>query len=87
MDSFLVAQTRATGDRILLVRFNTVLRLKNRGNSALGIPGIGLMQRILGEKQNIGPFLRRRDCGPQTRDAPTDDQHIRQLLRQTRSLE
>jgi hypothetical protein len=67
------------------VRFDRVQRLKDRGDATLGIPGVGLIDGILGEQQDFRARLRRRDGGAKTGHAPADHQHVRYLLRQTRS--
>jgi hypothetical protein len=80
LHGFFVTQSRAAGDGVLDMGFNAVLRLKDGGDSALGVPGVGLMKGVLGEKENVGALLSRGDGGAKTGYAAADDENIRELL-------
>ena len=63
-----VAQARARRSRCRRRAIRTESeRLKHRGDAALGVPGVGLLDGVLGEQQNIRARLRRRDRGAQAR--------------------
>ena len=75
-----VAQARPALLGVLDVRLVAVQRLEHRRDAALGVPGVGLVDGVLGEDEDVRPLLRRRDGRPQPRDAAADDQHVGELL-------
>ena len=78
---FFIADSRAARSGVLDMGFDAVIRLEDGGDAALGVPGVGLFDGVLGEDQDIGPSFAPRRWPPAGRDAAADHQHIGELLR------
>ena len=85
-NGLLIAQSHADDFGVVDVRLDRIERLKHRRDAALGVPGVRLIDRVLGEEKRLRPVLRGRDRGAQAGDAAADDEHIRDLLRKPRRL-
>ena len=87
LDGLVIAKPGAAFFGVVHMDSVAVGRLKHRGDAALGIPGVGLVDGVLGEQQDVGPLIGRRDRRPQPRHAAADHQDIRELLRQPGGFE
>ena len=50
-----VAQPRPADLRVADVRLDRIERLEHRRDAALGVPGVGLVDRVLGQQQDFAP--------------------------------
>ncbi|MNP51703.1 hypothetical protein D3C76_1460450 [compost metagenome] len=74
--SVVVAEAGSGNQRVLAVVRKGILIGNNSRNAALGIAGIALGERLLGDHQHLA-LLCRLDGGEQAGNAGSDDNHIR----------
>src|SRR5271155_225739 len=79
-----IYQTISSLDGVFEMQKNVVLSAHRHGNAALGVGGVRLAQRFLGEDQHPAG-LSQSDCGPQTRDSSADHDEVG-LLRKPHSV-
>ena len=68
------------------MQLEAVFRLKHGRDAALGIPGVGLLDGVLGEHEHVGR-VGGSDGRAQARDAAADDQDVGKLLGEAIGLE
>jgi len=55
-------------------------RLEDGSDPALGVPGIGLIDGVFCEDENIRAFIRGSDGGAQSGYTPADNKYVSELL-------
>ncbi len=80
VDGLGVAEAGAADEGVVDVRFDAVGGLEDGGDAALGVPGVGLVEGVLGEDEDVGAFGSSGNGGAEAGDAAADDQNVRHLL-------